>query len=291
MLATMPIVFNNFSNLFPPKGTIAGDRSGWNAAGLGDISLLSQALLLDPEEHPFENATIGIGIKTPSGDWDIRRNIPNESGTNFARRAIWPPAIFPGDGGVGILASFDVYKNIRSPNILRNVTLFASGSYLCNPRGTNGTPSIVASLGVPLLPPYTNKTVNSVPDAYTLQGGVSLPIPRTWDKPKLRGLRFRSSINWEGLRSRDLIGSNAGFRTPGYGLAVAPGFTYAYGHHLFIAEVPILFNRHINPGATAVPGIPSVGKNGMLIPAPFNPNRQLGLVAPATLSIRYVRTM
>lgn len=291
IIGTMPIVFNRFSLLLPPLGVDRGSRYGWNIAGLGDISLFTQGLLFDPAEHPFENATIGIGIKTPSGDWDINRAIPDQTGSNIAQRAVYPPAIYPGDGGVGILFGFNAFKVLRSPTPLRGLTLFASGTYLSNPRNTNGTPSMVASLGVPVTPNFFNRLTNSVADTYSLQAGFSSPVPRTWDKPKLRGLRLRAALHWEGLRTRDLIGGNSGFRQPGYGLAAAPGLTYQYGPHLFIAEVPIVFNRHINPGATALPGIPTRSSNGTLLPARFNPNRQMGLVAPSSISIRYVRTM
>lgn len=78
---------------------------------------------------------------------------------------------------------------------------------------------------------------------------------------------------------------NDGFRQPGYALAAGPGITYSYGRDTLIAEMPIVFNRHINPGATLLPGLPVRGG-----PAAFNANRQMGLVAPLSLSLRYVRS-
>lgn len=293
VIATLPIVFNRFSLLLPPKGLEGGgQRHGWGVAGLSDISVFGQGLLLDPAEHPFENVSVGIGIKCPSGNWDVRRDIVNETGQIIANRAVYPPAVMPGDGGVGILFGYNAFKVLRSPNIFRGSTVFSSATYLCNPRDTNGTPSMISSLGVPLDPIFLNRLTNSVADTYSLQAGMSMPVPRTWDKPKLRNLRFRTAINLEGLNSRDLIGGNHGFRQPGYALAIAPGVTYSYGNNLFIAEVPIVFNRHINPGATSLPGLPSNNAAGLpLTPAPFAPNRQMGLVAPISLSIRYVRTM
>jgi hypothetical protein len=289
--ATMPIVFNRFSMLFPPLGVGRGTPRGWDVNGLSDISIYGQGLLLDPSESPFQNASLGVGIKIPSGRWNVPRDLPDETGKNVQSRSSYPPAILPGDGGVGILFGYNAFKVLRTPNLLRGVTLYSSGNYLANARDTNGTPSMVSSLGVPLSPIFLNRLTNSVADTYSLQAGASMPIPRTWDKKYLRGLRFRSSLNWEGLCSRDLIGKNNGFRQPGYALAIAPGVTYQYGRNLFILDVPIVFNRHINPNATLLPGLPTTAANGTLQPAKFNANRQMGLVAPVSISLRYVRTM
>ncbi len=277
--------------LFPPLGIGRGQARGWDVNGLSDISVFGQGLLLDPADHPFENASIGVGIKIPSGRWDVVRDLPAETGKNVLPRSVYPPAVLPGDGGVGILFGYNAFKILRTPILLRGVTVFSSGLYLSNPRDTNGTPSMIQSLGVPLTPVFLNRLTNSVADTYALQAGMSTPLPMTWDKKYLRGLRFRATLNLEGLRQRDLFGKANGFRQPGYALAIAPGCTYQYGRNLFILEAPIVFNRHINPGATSLPGLPVTTRSGAIIPAAFNPNRQMGLVAPASISLRYVRTM
>jgi len=291
VIATMPIVFNRFSMLFPPLGQGRGLHRGWDVNGLSDISVYGQGLLFDPTEHPYGNAQIGIGIKCPSGRWDVTRNLPAETGQDIQPRSAYPPAILPGDGGVGILFGYNAFKIIRTPNLLRGVTLFSSGLYLSNIRDTNGTPSMIQSMGVPLSPIFLNRLNNSVADTYALQAGFATPVPKTWDKKYLRGLRFRASVNLEGLKSRDIFGASNGFRQPGYALSIAPGCSYQYGKNMFILEVPIVFNRHINPGATTLPGLPVRTPSGALAPAPFNPNRQMGLVAPSSISFRYIRTM
>lgn len=291
LVGTLPIVFNKFSLILPPFGIDQGSRSGWPINGVGDLSLYAQSFVLDPSEHPFQNISLGMGLKLPTGSWDARRSIPNALGQDKMRRSAYPPATLPGDGGVGILFGYDAYKIIRKPGPFRGTTLFSSAVYLANPRVTNGTPSIIQSLGVPLSPIFLNRLNNSVADTWTLRAGFSSRIPKTYDKPILKGLRLRGTLHWDGLRSRDLIGSNRGFRQPGWAMAVAPGFSYRYKRHLFIVEVPITIARHINPGATALPGLPRRLPNGSVVPGAFNPNRQLGLVAPASISVRYVRTM
>ncbi|MCA9802335.1 MAG: hypothetical protein KC777_10125 [Cyanobacteria bacterium HKST-UBA02] len=287
----VPIPMNKFSMIFPPLGIDQGSRHGWSVSGIGDVSLYAQSFLFDPKDHPFENISLGVGIKTPSGNWNAQRFIPNELGFDLRRRAAYPPAMQPGDGGTGMLFGYDAYKVMRSPQILRGTTLFSSGLYLANPRGTNGTPSIIQNLGVPLSPAFASRTTNSVADTWTLEAGFSSKIPRTWEHPLLSKIRVRGTFNWSGLRSRDIFGNNRGFRQPGWAMAFAPGFTFQHKQHMLIVEVPIIFGRHINPGATALPGAPTVRPDGSIAPGGINPNRQMGLVAPSSISVRYVRTL
>lgn len=285
IVATMPIVMNHFSMIFPPQSPSRGKRHGWPASGVGDLAIFAQRWMLDPKKHPFGNVALGAGMKLPTGNWDLKALIPDETGRNLSRRAMFPPAIMPGDGGVGVIVGYEAYKVLRAPQFLRQTTLFTSGSYLINPRNTNGTRSIISNLGVPLTGNFLNRLTNSVADGYSLAAGIAWRPPLVWEYPKLRGTRLLAVAKYEGLNSHDLIGENDGFRQPGYALAVGPGFSYSYGKDTFIAEVPIVFNRHINPGATTLPGLPV--RNG---PSAFNPNRQMGLVAPVSLSIRYVHS-
>lgn len=285
ILATMPVVMNHFSMIFPPLSPSRGQRHGWPSSGVGDLSLYSQTLLFDPKKQPFQNVAIGAGLKLPTGNWDLKQLIPDETGRNLSKRAVFPPAIMPGDGGVGVIVGYEAYKTLKWPSFLRKSTLFTSGSYLINPRNTNGTRSIISNLGVPLSGNFLNRLTNSVADGYSLSAGISYRPPYVWEYPRLKGLRLMMIGKYEGLNTRDLIGENDGFRQPGYALAAGPGITYSYGKDTFIAEMPIVFNRHINPGATVLPGLPVRGG-----PSAFNANRQMGLVAPLSLSLRYVRS-
>ncbi len=274
--------------LYPPSGPGKGTRYGANSYGIGDLSLFSQCYLLKPKEHPFGNLAVGVGMKIPTGNWDVRANLPNLAGFDYTRRAVYPAAIMPGDGGTGIILGVNGYKNFRK-SFLRGNTVFGSVSYLSNPANTNGTQSIVSSEGVPLAPQFLTELTNSVTDSYNAQVGASIKIPRTWDKPVLAGLRARVTFNIEGIPDRDFIGRSDGYRQPGYILAVAPGFTYAYKRTLFIAEVPLVFSRYINPRKSAIPDL-IVNPGGSLGVAPFDPNNNLGMVPKAVVSLRCVQT-
>ncbi len=285
IVGSMPIVMNNFSMLFPPKGQAAVMRDGWNISGIGDLALIAQTSLLDPKDHPYGNCIVGLGIKIPTGNWDERRVIPNLNGTNFASRAVYPAAVMPGDGGTGIIATVDAFKTFRKNRFLRGKTVFVGGSYLVNPRNTNGTSSIVGSSGVPLTPNFLDQLTNSVADAYSVQAGLTMKVPGTWQRPRLKNLRVRAVGRFEGVRAHDLIGPAGGYRQPGYAMSVGPGLTYSSGKDLFMVDVPIVFSQYINAQRSAVPG-PTSGPG----PAPFNPERNLGLVAPMSISLRYIRS-
>jgi hypothetical protein len=290
VVASLPIAMNHFSMIYPPLGDGKGIRHGTNALGIGDMTFYTQSWLFKPQEHPFGNVAVGVGLKVPTGDWNEQGILPNLGGSFFQQRAVYPPAIMPGDGGTGIIFGFDSFKVFRKPPLLRGTTVFASASYLANPRDTNGTASIVQNLGVPLAPQYLGSLVNSVPDTYTATIGASIKVPGTWDKPKLRGLRFRLTGHCEGLNSRDLMGRSHGYRQPGWAMSVAPGLTYTNGRNMLIAEVPIIFLRHVNGERSSVPGLPGETASGAVKPSPFKPDRNLGLIAPVAVSVRYVRT-
>jgi len=287
---TLPMVNNNFSMLYPPQGSPQGDRHSFSANGIGDVSIFEQNWLLSPKSHPFGNVAVGVGIKIPTGMWNVQRVLPNETGLGYERRAVYPPSIMPGDGGTGIIVGINGFKTIRTPPLLRGNTVFGSASYLCNPRGTNGTSSIVQSLGVPLAPNFQNQLTNSVTDSYNLQLGTSIKLPHTWDNPKLKTLRARLVYNWEGIPNRDLIGSSNGFRQAGYIMSCGPGFSYSHGKTMFILDVPITFNAYIDPNSTAIPGLPTKTSTGGLLPAAFSDRRNLGMVAPVALSMRCIRS-
>lgn len=285
VIASLPIVTNNFSTLLPPLSPSFGKRYSWNANGIGDLVLYGQSTLWDSRMHPFGNFALGAGLKLPTGNWDVRANIPDQSGRNVQQRAVYPPAIMPGDGGVGVIVGFAGYKTLREFKYTRNVSVSVAGSYLINPRNTNGTQSMISSLGSPLSPIFLNRLTNSVTDSYNLNVAVAWRPPGVKDNPWLKGLRFNVLGRIEGVPTRDLFGRSDGFRQPGYAISVGPGCAYTRKKDTVIVEVPIVFNRYIDPGATALPGLPVRGG-----PAPFNPNRQMGLVAPASIQVRYVRS-
>src|SRR5262249_50788263 len=157
-------------------------------------------------------------------------------------------------------------------------------SYLINARNTNGTPSIVTLSEVPVAPQFAGRLVNSVPDAWTAQVGITLPLPHASEHQRLKGLQYRIVGRAEGIPTHDLIGRSGGFRQPGYIMSVGPGLSYQHGKNLWTVDVPIICIKYINP----VPDlVPYLEKTNGRITSGFNPNENLGLVAPVAVLLRY----
>jgi hypothetical protein len=67
---------------------------------------------------------------------------------------------------------------------VKQVFLFASGSYLANPRDTNSTPSIITVLGLPTATgtQFEGLDVNSVPDQYVARVGGTVHVWASTDR-------------------------------------------------------------------------------------------------------------
>jgi hypothetical protein len=132
-------------------------------------------------------------------------------------------SIQPGDGGTGIVLDTQAFKGVGK------ATLFFSGTYLFNPRNTNG---VLTGRSRP------SEAVMSVADQYLARGGVLLPFPKY---PRL-GVSFAGRI--EGVPAKDLIGKSEGFRRPGYAVSVEPGLIYFGGKNIWSVNVPIAVRRN-----------------------------------------------
>jgi hypothetical protein len=218
-----------------PIRPVPGPRAKQEASGLGDISLTGRYWLFAPEGR--HNVSLGLGVKAPTGNSNVTQRYPNIDGTNSAVKAV-DQSVQPGDGGWGILFDVQAFRQ------LSKLTLFASGTYLANPRDTNGTPSILVGLGLGNTPAFVQEglLVNSVPDQYLVRMGAVMPIGST-------GLGASLAYRVEGLPRYDLIGGSHGWRRPGYEMFAEPGIAYSRGGSTWSLNVPIGFfrNRQPNP--------------------------------------------
>jgi hypothetical protein len=287
--ADIPIVFNYFSQVFPIEGPELGVRHQLNASPkLGDISIYANYWLLKRKQHPLHNIAFGIGLKPPTGSWRLRQFYPNLQGTAASNRFIYPPAIMPGDGELGVIVGFDAYKTFAHPIPIRGTTIFAGAQYLITTRETNGTPSVVAEAGVPIPTQLKNRLVNGTPNTWNGQLGISIPAPHTSENEWLHGLRYQLVFRSEGVTAHDLFHGNSGFRQPGFTFSVGPGFLFAYKRDYLSVDIPINFVKYIDPSQDLVPGLPKI-VNG--IPQPnFSPTRNIGLVAPVGVQMRWTHT-
>lgn len=210
-----------------------GPRSQQDASGIGDVSLTGRYWLRDPATATRGNVSLGLGVKAPTGDEAATDVYPEFSGENPERKAV-DQSIQPGDGGWGVMLELLAFRRVGP------ATLFATGTYLANPRDTNDTPSIIPGLGLSDRPGLEGLEVNSVPDQYVARLGGIFPSG-------LDGLSLSLAGRIEGLPRYDLIGDSHGWRRPGYEIFVEPGLVYTRGASSLSLHVPIGVQRNRQP--------------------------------------------
>jgi hypothetical protein len=218
-----------------PTTPTPGPRAPERARGIGDISVMSRLWLLPTATHRTANIGIGVGVKMPTGGYAEKDVFVDSNGDNPQPRYV-DQSVQPGDGGWGLMLETQAFRNLARAQI------FASGSYLVNPRDTNGTPSVsVSRLPPGRLPPASaaGRLVNSVPDQYVARLGGAFPIARS--------LVASLSYRVEGQRRYDLIGASHGFRRPGVEMFLEPGISIARAGHSASLSVPIGFYRNRKP--------------------------------------------
>jgi hypothetical protein len=218
-----------------PTTPSPGPRAQQDARGLGDISMAGRVWMFDTRTHTAGNIAIGVGMKLPTGDYRSQDMYPDSGGRNNQLRFV-DQSVQPGDGGWGVTLDTQAFRRMK------RVVAFASGSYLINPRDTNGTPSLtVARLapGASPNPSSFNKLVNSVPDQYLARVGASVGL--------MRGIAGSLAWRVEGMPRYDLFGRSDGFRRPGLEMFIEPGISYSMGRNALSLYVPLGFYRNRKP--------------------------------------------
>lgn len=218
-----------------PTAPTPGPRAQQDGEGLGDVSLTARGWLWDPAASRRANVGFGLGVKAPTGDHNVTDVFPPIAGGEPRRRAV-DQSVQLGDGGWGVLVELQAFRAFSK------ATLFASGTYLANPRDTNGTPSILPGLGIAPTPATADLLVNSVPDQYVARAGAIFPVSPG-------GMALSASARIEGLPRYDLVGDSHGWRRPGYEVYFEPGVLLERGRSMISLHVPIgvYRNRLPNP--------------------------------------------
>jgi hypothetical protein len=197
------------------------------AAGLGDVSAVGTYWLWDPKRRSEGNVSIGLGMKSLSGDNAVSGNWYFQNGT-VGRRAV-DQAVQLGDGGWGVLVQTQMYRRVY-----KSLYAFGLGLYLLTPRDTTNV--ISPYPGLPL----------SVPDIYSIRVGGAAAIAG------VRGLSANLGIRLDGIPVSDLIGGSSGFRRPGYSLYFDPGVSYARGRNTFTLDIPVMVHQDFMKSAVDV---------------------------------------
>ena len=207
-------------------------RANENARGLGDITSLVRVALFNPSTTTRRwNVTFGGGVKFPTGNNEATDVFPDIQGRNTVERYV-DISVHPGDGGWGLLADLQGYRQVG------RFTAFGSGTWLANPRNTG---TLARSTPVTQTTTTSPTGVNTVSDQFVFRAGTQYAITDM----------ISASIAWraEGVPRYDLIGRSNGFRRPGVELYWEPGVTVAKGRHAVSFNFPVgyYFNRFRNP--------------------------------------------
>ena len=213
--ANLPILLAYRNQLYAPKGK-------YEVAGIGDMSVGMHAAIFRPPTESGGNIVVGMSLKLPTGRDNSQQLAVSSTGASIL--AVADQSIQAGDGGVGFAVDLQAYH----PAPFRTMVYF-SGTYLFNPRDTNGVPTFRRAAG---------EQVMSVSDQYLYRGGVSHAVPR------IRGLTATIGGRMEGVPVHDAFGKSNGFRRPGYAISVDPGFLYSRGKYLFSCNVPWAVERN-----------------------------------------------
>jgi hypothetical protein len=219
--ADLPILIARRKN--PANATRPLQRT--DARGIGDLVLMGRYWVGHPSGASPQNVSFGLGFKLPTGKEDLQDDVLVMNTTTRQMESVMRPvdqSIQPGDGGFGFVTEFQGFKGIGE------ATVFASGSYLFNPRVTNGVPTNRGR---------ANEAIMSVADQYAARVGVGVPVPFQ------RKIGFSLSARLEGVPVEDLIGSSEGFRRPGYSIGIEPGLSYTWKRNAVSVSVPYLVRR------------------------------------------------
>jgi hypothetical protein len=209
-------------------------RSETQSRGIGDLSVVHRRWMLDPATHPRYNVALGLGVKLPTGaenvydERTIRDTTPSPPNTFQTETVVQnvDQSIQPGDGGVGAILDLQAFARFAD----NRAAAWATGTYLANPRNTNGVPTYLDSPG---------EEVMSVVDQYLYRAGL------TWFPTRRVGLSLGGRM--EGVPTEDLFGDSEGFRRPGYAFSLEPGFSYTRGSNTVSLMVPWAIHRNRKP--------------------------------------------
>ena len=203
-------------------------RSSVQAQELGDIAVVGRYLLWDPAAQPRGNLQLGLGIKAPTGKHDVEdtRVSLDDDGNRVETFRTVDQSIQPGDGGWGVIVDMSGFRALGATG---EYALYASGAYLINPEGTNGTPTFRGR---------ESEAIMSIADQYLFRTG-ALAAPASWN-----GFGVGLGGRIEGVPPHDLFGSSEGFRRPGYAVSVEPSISWTSGVHSLSLSVPIAVQRN-----------------------------------------------
>lgn len=219
----VPVISNLRSSLYEHGGNSSGEagRHETKSFGLGDARLTGYYNLIDPARMSRWTIQGGLGIKLPTGDYNVEDLFYKSDGT--IQQGPVDQSIQLGDGGTGVTTELNI-----SFQASQRLGVYANAYYLINPREQNGVSTRRGS--VPTQENYLDGTATmSVPDQFMTRLGATWMVG-----PVYLSLGGRL----EGIPVYDLVGGSSGFRRPGYIVSVEPGLFYQREHVQLFMSLP-----------------------------------------------------
>lgn len=214
-------------------------RHDAHAVGLGDISLVGSAWLLNPQTHVKGNVALGVGVKAPTGSNQYADNFFRANGSSIQYPV--DQSIQPGDGGWGVILQMQAFRRLFA-----RAFAYLAGAYLVSPRALSDVSR----------PPPNTSVYWSVPDVYSGRVGLIYGL-----LPE-RGVSVSLGGRIDGIPYHDLIGGgDEGFRRPGHVVFLDPGAALTRGKSTFTLSTPIRVSGSLADSAMVRPnGLPSLSR-------------------------------
>ncbi len=208
--ANLPISRGTLARTWPDKAF-----HEQRATGIGDLSIMGEAWLLEPRAHASGNVAVGVGVKAPTGSHTIASQYFAAGG------AVDFPAdqtIQPGDGGWSLLLQSQAFRQVTE-----RVYGYAFGAYMVSPK---------AQSDVEWIP--NSGQYWSVPDVYSARLGAAFSV--------LPDQRVTVSLGGriDGIPVRDLIGGgdDSTIKRASYVVFADPGLSLSLGRGTLTVSTP-----------------------------------------------------
>jgi thiol-disulfide isomerase/thioredoxin len=194
-----------------------------HTSGISDMSFGAQYWLRRPksESATKNNAQFGLSLLLPTGN-DRQNNVVATTYGGPTSTQYPDYSAQPGGGSWGMIMSWEAFQDLGN-----KTTAFVDGNYVMTQGGYhNFWTSHGGTANGPPAPTAGMTQFDAIQDQYMVEVGVSHPAP------KIKGLGMTLTIRDEGVPAHNLIGNDLGFRRPGFGIALTPGFIYTRGNHM-----------------------------------------------------------
>lgn len=243
--ASLPINHNDRSSLYEhygnPKFDAQGNPAnplGWShtrfhtgSRGIGDLRITGTYWLFDSATASRGNMAIGLGVKAPTGNAEVRDDFHKltKTGQDTIINKFADQSIQLGDGGWGISLETQGFYSLT-----HRLSTYFSGFYMLTPQEHNG----VARQTIATEYPKSIVNYFAVPDQFAARLGFGYALLPA------HGVAVNLGGRLEGVASEDLIGGKEGYRRPGYVISIEPGVNWGYQNFNFALNVPFAIYRN-----------------------------------------------